>query len=199
MKNIFISICVLFLVIGCSTTKPTIVEYKLSLEDLNQKTVSKGCKDKSLKVAQAFSSNSLMSLNMNYVIGKSKIYSYSQAQWNNSPNQEISQQIVKLLRDSKLFKTTQSAKSRTSSDFILETSIEDFMQYYDEKIKTSYVKVSINMSLIDVKTNKVVASKTFFTKLNTTSLDAYGGVDALQVGLRNILSQSLEFFNEVCR
>jgi len=199
MKVLYSFIVFLVLLSGCSTTKPTVVEYKLSLEDLKASGLSDGCKDKSLKVTQAFSSNSLMSLDMNYMIGKSKIYSYSQAQWDNSPNKEITSQIVQLLRDSKLFKTTHNSKSIVKSDMILETTIEDFMQYYDEKISTSYVKVSINMTLLDAKTAKVIASKTFSTKLKSTSLDAEGGVDALNKALRDVLEDSLKFLSEVCK
>jgi len=199
MRNIYILAIFLVLLSGCSTTKPTVIEYKLSLKDLDKNSVSKGCQDKSLKVSQAFSSSSLMSLNMNYILGGSKIYSYSQAQWNNSPNQEITSQIVQLLREAKLFKTTQSSKSRSVSDYILETTIEDFMQYYDEKITTSYVNVSIHMSLIDVKTNKVVASKRFVKRIKTKSLDAEGGVKALDIALKDILKESLKFLDGVCK
>ena len=199
MRNIYILAIFLVLLSGCSTTKPTVIEYKLSLKDLDKNSVSKGCQDKSLKVSQAFSSSSLMSLNMNYILGGSKIYSYSQAQWNNSPNQEITSQIVQLLREAKLFKTTQSSKSRSVSDYILETTIEDFMQYYDEKITTSYVNVSIHMSLIDVKTNKVVASKRFVKRIKTKSLDAEGGVKALDMALKDILKESLKFLDGVCK
>ncbi|MEA2092287.1 MAG: hypothetical protein U9O83_07985, partial [Campylobacterota bacterium] len=99
----------LFLLSGCSTIKPPVTEYKIALKTPLSNSSSKGCQDKSLKVSQAFSSSSLMSLQMNYVQGESKIYAYSQAQWNNSPNQEVSSQIVKTLRESKLFKNTQSS------------------------------------------------------------------------------------------
>ncbi|PHQ65147.1 MAG: hypothetical protein COB99_05590 [Sulfurimonas sp.] len=199
MIRVYIAIVLLFLLSGCSTKKPTVIEYKLSLRELNHSSASKGCKDKSLKVSQAFSSSSLMSLQMNYILDSHKIYAYSQAQWNNSPNQEISSQVVKALRESKLFKNTQNSKSRSKGDLILEINIEDFMQYYSEDQKKSYVNVDISFTLIYSKTSEVIATKSFSAKKETASLDASGGVKGLDNALADVLVQGLEFLNEVCK
>ncbi len=188
-----------FLLLGCSSTKPPVTEYKIRLTPLEFKSTSVGCKEKSLKVSQAFSSSSLMSLGMKYAQDEHKIYTYSQAQWNNSPNQEISSQVVKTIRESKLFKTTQNSKSRSRSDLILEINIEDFMQYYNKNINESHSSVVISLALIDAQTSKVLASKTFSAKSNVDTLDASGGVKALDSALQDTLTHSLEFLNEVCK
>ena len=198
VKSIFMVVFI-FLLSACSTTKPSVTEYKITVKALKQSDLSSGCRDKSLKVSQAFSSSSLMSLKMNYVQDESKIYAYSQAQWNNSPNQEVSSQIVKILRESKLFKNTQNSKSRSKSDLILETNIEDFMQYFNKSDTESYSSVVINLTLIDAQTSEVIATKTFSSKIDVKSLDASGGVKALDTALGNVLGQSLVFFNEVCK
>ncbi len=200
MNKIYVLFIFLIFLSGCSATQPAMIEYKLSLKKLDSSSLSSnGCRKKSLRVSQAFSQSSLMSLNMNYMIDKSKIYAYSQAQWSNSPNQEITSQIVQLLREAKLFKTTQSSKSSSRSEFILESTIEDFMQYYNKDITSSYVNIVINMTLIDFKTHNVVASKTFSKRMKTNSLDAEGGVIALNKALKNVLEDSIKFFNEVCK
>ncbi|MDY0232457.1 MAG: ABC-type transport auxiliary lipoprotein family protein [Sulfurimonas sp.] len=194
----FIAISV-FLLSGCSTIKPAVTEYRLSLKDFSSKNYPNSCREKSIKVASAFSSNSLMTLEMNYMQDKHKIYSYTQSQWNNSPNQEISSQILCALRDSKLFASVQSAKSRSRSDLILEINIQDFMQYYSDDLSTSYVKVAICFTLIDESTNKTIATDSFSTKKEVKRLDAVGGVEALDAALEEIIDEGLDFISGVCR
>ncbi|WP_324172556.1 hypothetical protein [Sulfurimonas sp.] len=198
MIKIILLVVTLIISIGCSTTKPPVAEYKLSVTTLKQISSSHGCKTKSLKISQAFSSSSLMSLKMSYVQDKHKIYSYSQAQWNNSVNQEVTSQMLKVLRESKLFKNTQNSKSRSKSDLILEITIDDFMQYFTENSTKSHVKVLISMALIDSKTSKVIATSNFKALNNVDSLDASGGVTALDIALGDVLIQSINYLNKVC-
>ncbi|RLA73507.1 MAG: hypothetical protein DRG78_22480 [Epsilonproteobacteria bacterium] len=199
MQRLYILLGFLFLLSGCSTTKPPVTEYKIVLKALDLKSDSVGCRGKSLKISKAFSSSSLMSLQMKYVEDKHKIYEYSQAQWIDTPNQEISSQVVRSIRDSELFKSTQNVKSRSRSDLVLEISIEDFMQYYSKNLDSSYSSVAINFSLIDARTSEVVATKTIESNVDASSLDAAGGVRALDIALSGVLSQNIEFLNEVCK
>ena len=199
MIRVYFAVVLVFLLSGCSTAKPAVTEYKLSLKALKHSSDSKGCRDKSLKVSQAFSSSSLMSLQMNYVLDGHKIYAYSQAQWNNSPNQEVSSQVVKVLRESKLFKNVQNSKSRSKGDLILEINIEDFVQYYSKDLDQSHASVGISFTLIDSITSEVIATKTFSAKKEASSPDASGGVKSLDAALTNVLGQGLDFLNEVCK
>ena len=198
IKLIFIALF-LFLLSGCTATNSSITEYKIALKTQESNNLSGGCIDKSLKVVQAFSPSSLMSLQMNYVQGESKVYAYSQARWSNSPNKEISSQMLKVLRESKLFKNTQNSKSRSKSNLILETNIEEFMQYYSKDLTESYSYVVISLTLIDAYTSEVLATKTFSAKSDVETLDASGGVNGLGNALSDVLNQSLNFLNEVCK
>jgi len=199
MIRIYFTILFAFLLVGCSTVKPAVVEYKIAVKSLDFDSLSTGCRDKSLKVSQAFSSSSLMSLQMKYIEDNHKIYAYTQAEWTNSVNQEISSQLIKVLRESKLFKHAQTSKSRSRSELILETNIDDFMQYYTKDLMASYAKVGISLSLIDTKTNRVISSESFSSKVDVKSLDALGGVQGLDLALRDVLGQSMKFLNEVCK
>lgn len=197
MKKILILLSIVLLS-GCVTTKPSITEYRVVAKTSKARSVVDGCKEKSLKIAQAFSSSSLMSLKMDYVQEESKIFSYSQAHWNESPNHSVTKEILKKIRDSKLFKNVQISRSRSKNSWILETNIEDFLQYYSEGLKDSFAKVIISLTLIDSKTNSVIATKTFNSKVNTNTLDAEGGVEALNKALSDILTQNIEWLNGVC-
>ena len=199
MKLIIITIAI-FLLSGCTTIKPSITEYKITANSLEVKKNSvEGCKNKSIKIAQAFSSGSLMLLKMDYAQGKNKIFSYSQAQWNESPNHSITNEILKNIRASKLFKNTQISKSRSKNSLILEINIEDFLQYYSQDLKDSFANIVISLTLIDSKTDAIVATETFFSNVKTNTLDAHGGVEALNSALSDILTQNIEWINGVCQ
>ena len=199
MKIYLVMIGFIVLMSGCSGMHPSITEYRINTQYKIKKVEPTSCKNNSLKVAEAFSSSSLMSFNMNYAIGDNKQFTYSQSQWSLSPNHAISFEIVNLLRDMNLFKTVQISKSRTRDDIILETSIDDFMQYYSEDKNSSFVNVRISLTLIDTKTYKAVSTKSFLARVDSKSLDADGGVRALNLALKDVLVQSSLWLEEVCR
>lgn len=193
----------LFLIVllfsACSTVHPPVTEYRLNLDMQKSPQTQKECLEKTLKVAQAFSSAPLMTLNMNYVEGSMKQFAYSQAQWSVSPNDAITAEIIEMLSGTKLFKSVQVSKSRSKSDMILEINIEDFMQYFSNDFDNSYANAVITLTLLDATTNKVIATKRFNSKVGTKTLNAEGGVHALSSALSDILQQSSLWFNEVCK
>jgi len=199
MKYIIISLLAI-LFSGCiTTTTPAKSEFRVNSHMPSKKFTSLGCKNKSLKVAQAFSQNSIMSHTMSYAQGDFKQYAYSASQWSTAPNRAITAEFLTMIRNSKLFKSVQISKSRSKNDFILEISIEDFMQYFNSNSTSSYANVVISLALIDSKTNSVFATKIFNAKVDVKSLDAKGGVDGLNSALSDILSQSNDWLGEVCK
>ncbi|MBU0721398.1 membrane integrity-associated transporter subunit PqiC [bacterium] len=190
---------VVFMFLGCTTSIPPITDYRIQSKIPSIEVESNSCSEISLKVQSAFSSNSIMSQNMNYAQGAHKQYSYTQAQWSESPNRAISSEVVKLLRELHLFKTIQTSKSISKNKWLLETNIEDFMQYFNKDATSSYANVVMTLSIIDSMTSQVIATKTFSSRVQTESLNAQGGVKALNEALFNVLSQSAEWLREVCR
>lgn len=184
---------------GCSITKAPLTEYIINIDIPKKEIESKKCNNKSIKVSQSFSTNKLQTLNMNYCLGTTKIYSYSQSIWAESPSSAITSEVVKLLRNKKLFKTVQISRSRGKSDLILETSIDKFMQSFDTNLNNSYSSVFITFTIIDSKTNQVISSKSFKAKEFSKTLDASGGVEALNKALSVVLLKSAYWFEEVCK
>ena len=199
MIKIILFIFITYMFVGCTTTKPSITEYKIIVDVPKQEVTSSTCKDKSMNISQAFSSASLMSLTMDYVKEPNKVYSYAEARWQESPNRNITGRIFQQVRNSDLFKNVSISKSRSRSDLVLEIVIEDFLQYYTKDLSSSYVKAVISFSIIDLKTSKVISSKTFSSKLNTNTLDASGGVGALSDALSDILNQNTQWLVGVCK
>ena len=198
MKYILLSL-VVFLFIGCTTVVPPKSEFRVNPKFSSKKLEVSGCKEKSLKVGQAFSSNSLMSQNMNYAQGDSKQYIYSQSQWSTTPNKAITAEYLKLIRQMDVFASVQISKSRSKNDYILEINIEDFMQYFCEDASTSNSHVMISLTIIDTKTNSVIATKIFSARVDILELNANGGVSGLNIALASVLNQSSHWFSEVCK
>lgn len=188
-----------FLFIGCSVTTPAMSEYRINVKSTPSAFTQTGCKEESLKVIQAFSSTSLMSHNMNYGQGLYKQYKFTQSQWAESPNRAISAEIVEYLKATNLFKNVQISKSRSKNGLLLETNIEDFMQYFSKDEKESFVSVRINLTLIDVKTSKVLATQTFESKIEVESINADSGVKNLNIALEKVLNSSGKWLSEICK
>jgi len=198
MKYILVFISI-FTMLACTTTKPTITDFKLNVKQVKLNSTSMGCKEKTLKISKAFSESSLMSLKMDYVEDKNKVFSYSQSQWVVPPADFISKEIFFSLRDSGLFKYVNLDISRSNSEYIMEITIEDFMQYYNEGLDSSYVIVKININVIDINNSSIVSSQNFSSKVDAKTLDAEGGVEALNIALSDIIRQNIEWLSGVCK
>ena len=199
MKSIFISLLIILLG-GCVTTKvPAKSEYRINTALEVQKSESNSCKQKSLKVAQAFSSGTLMSKHMMYALGDTKQYAYTESIWAENPNLVITSHILKLVRATDLFQSVQISKSRASNDFILEINIEDFMQYFDEESSHSHANISLTLTLIEIKSNRVIATQSFDAKVDVQELNAQGGVNGLKEALNIILKDVNNWIIGVCK
>lgn len=198
MKYLFL-VFVTLTFIGCSNTIPPKVEYRINSQVQAESFTQSSCIDKSLKVARAFSSSTLRSQDISYRVGNSKQYTYSAALWSVTPDKAITSEFLSLLRDSKLFESVQTSKSRSSSDIILELHIEDFMQYFNDDSTSSYVNAVISLSLINVGTNTVFATHTFRKDIAVIELNSSAGVDALNIALQEILVQSNIWLGRICK
>ncbi len=197
MRTILI-ILALFLS-GCTTIKPSVAQYSIEIDDLNINSSALGFKEKSLKISKAFTPNSLSTHKMEYTESDNRVFAYSQSQWQEVPSAMIESILLKSIREAGLFKSVHPSKSRIKSNFILETNIEKFMQFFSKDLKESHIEVILNLSLIDAKTNTILQNKTFRSRVETKSLDARGGVEAFKNALSEIMSQNIEWLDGVCR
>ncbi|MFA5233197.1 MAG: hypothetical protein WC390_02275 [Sulfurimonas sp.] len=197
MRAILIILTIFFS--GCTTIKSPVTEYSVVTKELKKENVARGCVDKSLKIAQAFSENSLMSLNMDYTQETNRVFSYSQSQWRESPNSLVTSELLKSISNSKLFSSVHPSKSRVKTDLILETNIDEFMQFYTQDMKKSFVHVGFSLTLINAKTNSVIKSQYFSSKVDAKTLNAQGGVEATQNALSEIMFQNIDWLGGVCK
>lgn len=197
LKTITVFVFIILLT-GCAVKQPYITEYKIEIEEFQKNKNAQKCKDKTLKINQAFSDHTLMGTKMNYVVGKHKQYPFSKARWSTPVNQMVSFHLTNMINQLDIFKSVQSYKSITKDDYILQSNIIDFKQYFSEDLKSSYVKAVVQISLIDNYTNKIIDSKTFTSKIDTKTLDSYGGVQSLNKALLEILKDSSLWIRDIC-
>lgn len=196
MKILYI-IFIAFLLSGCVSKKESIAEANIAIDAKIVNVSAKECKQKSLKISNAFAPMPISSLKMSYIALDNKAYTYNQTKWLDLPNNILSLEILKSIRHSMLFESVTSSKSRSKSDYILEINIEDFIQHFKES--GSFVKVSYTLSLVDTKSNHIAATKTFTTQVPTKTLDAKGGVEAFNIALSDLFVKNIEWLDEVCK
>jgi cholesterol transport system auxiliary component len=184
---------------GCTVTQPAITEYKLHPQTVETHFDITTCKQKSIKIAQTFSSSALMSQKMHYAKDMYGEYTFNQSEWSDSPNKAITAELVKSIRDSHLFMSVQSYKSRSISEYTLESTIEEFMQYFSDDNASSYVEVIISMTLIDTESGQVIDSMLFIKKVDAKTPDAQGGVVALNEALSDVLRQGNLWLSKACK
>jgi len=198
LLNVWLTTIMVVIMAGCTSPTPAQNQYRLGISAVPVKTDTTQCKNKTLKVEQAFGDNLYMSLKMYYVQGKYTQYTYADSRWTETPNDAITEALTKYLRAMQLFKSVQNADSKTKNDMRLEINIEDFMQYFDENEKNSFVNVVITCNLINENTHKTVATKTFHTNMKAPSDNARGGVIALNKALDTIVKECGLWLVGVC-
>jgi ABC-type uncharacterized transport system auxiliary subunit len=194
-----VSVFLVFVLGGCVTKQPHIDEYRVSTTLNITPSHKDGCKQKSIKVSPTFSKNSLRELEMAYIYDDYKLDYFTQSQWSETPNSAINSEIVSMLRELQLFESVQVSQSRSRSDYILESSIEDFIQYFDQKSQKSFVDVRITLSIVDTKTAKTIATRSFQKKLSVKEMNAQSGVQSLNLALAKLLNESSLWLEEVCQ
>ena len=197
MKYIWIAF--VLLLSGCTVTQPYVMEYKIAPKTSKKISDAKICKTKSLKVAQVFGTPQLMSQSMRYSKGKYEEYTFTESKWSTTPAVAISASIVESIRNQNIFSSVSSSRSRSRSDFILESNVEEFMQYFSSENNSSSVRVSVDMALIDTQHNKIIKSKKFTKELRAESLDSHAGVNALNSALSEILDESDIWLEGICK
>jgi cholesterol transport system auxiliary component len=184
---------------GCTVITPNKSQYLIDPVVKTTKVEKSSCNDKSIKIAQAFSDTSLMSRKMKYTYDEQQEFTYSESAWSRAPSRAITAVLLESVRASGLFKNVNNYKSRSRSNLILETNIEEFVQHYEDNNTKSFVKAIISFSLVDAKTSTTIDNKTIEVQLNTKTLNAQGGAKALNDALAEILQKSNEWLGSLCR
>ncbi len=188
MQYIFLVIIGL-LSIGCTTKVAPITNYTIAYTTRSANNSPVVYPDTTIKVAQTQSSALLVSTKMRYMQGAYKGYTYNNSAWMIAPADGVYRAIVTKLQNARIFKQVATRYSKVLPDVVLQSSVEEFMQHYDNELQHSYARVSITFELIKSDSLRVIGTKTFTKEVKVHSLDAQGGVEALNKALEDILDE----------
>ncbi len=181
---------------GCASVRPAAQQYILTPDVQVDALSTSKYKDKTLKVANIYADRSLKTRNMFYIEQKRKKYAYSESKWAESPQTMIHQAVMDMMRKSAAFGYVQSPKSKVLSDFLLETRVDEFAQYFSDDEKSATAKVTITFTLLDAKKHTIVMSKTFSATKTFSSLNAAGGAEALSLALSDVLRSAAQWIEK---
>lgn len=131
-----------------------------------------------------------MSRNILYQDQQYSLNAYAFSKWSDTPNRMLSNLFLTSIGDSGIFKVALPADSRGKSDYILESSLQQFHQQIDSG-NISTAKIRIGFYLIETKSGKVIATREFSSSEKTASKDAKGGVQALNEAARLVNKELL--------
>ena len=176
---------------GCSTTKlPPTNAYDISIASTSGSNANTALTDKVIRIAIPRSTAAIMSRNILYQDQQYSLNAYAFSKWSDTPNRMLSNLFLTSIGDSGIFKVALPADSRGKSDYILESSLQQFHQQIDSG-NISTAKIRIGFYLIETKSGKVIATREFSSSEKTASKDAKGGVQALNEAARLVNKELL--------
>jgi len=156
--------------LGC-TQAPVLKVYSLDVPTV-KKVNHSSYRQKVLKVSFPHSLREQMSQKMNFSYSHSDYGTYMNSEWSNHMSKLLQGTIIDVLDSAKLFKAVLPDTTTLKVNYRLESNIFAFEHQVREK--ASHAIVSIQFTLIDADTGKLVKTKRFSYREATVSTDAQG-------------------------
>jgi len=185
-KNTLISAILCVGILGC-TQAPVLKVYSLDVPKV-QKVAHSSYKQKVIKVSFPQSLREQMSQKMNFSYSYNDYGTYMNSEWSNHMSKLLQGTVIDVLDRSKIFKTVLPDTTTLKVNYRLESNI--FAFEHQVRGKESHSIVSIQFTLIDADTGKLVKSKRFSYQEATPSVNAEGYASATNVAMAR-LSQDL--------
>jgi len=161
---------------GCSMKEaPVMKEYRLFSSSVPV-SPSAHYAGKILKVSYPVAVNETLGDAMHYSYSPVDRGSYLNSRWANDIGRLLQGNTIQSLSHAKLFNVVVPYRSDLNEDLRLETVIFDFSHHV--RGTASYAVVSIQCTLMNAKTGKLLKAKRFSYRENTSSTDAAGYVEA---------------------
>jgi ABC-type uncharacterized transport system auxiliary subunit len=200
MKSIIFYSLVLLFVSGCSlqTKVAAHTQYRLQVSPQTQSFSASTCKENVLQLKNIISYDPIATRSIYYQVGDLKLASYSESNWESPLFKTVESSLISNMRDAKIFKDVISSHSSAKPDFILEYSVTEFIQHFSEDMNRSYATVKIHFALLENKNSKLLYSTDIEKKVPSATLDAEGGVKALQEALGDASKDANIWLNVQC-
>jgi cholesterol transport system auxiliary component len=181
-RGILTSVVVCIGLLGC-TQAPALKVYSLDVPEVHKVNTS-DYRHKIVKVSFPQSLREQMSQKMNFSYSHNDYGTYMNSEWSNHMSKLLQGTVIDVLDRSKLFQTVLPDTTTLKVNYRLESNI--FAFEHQVRGKESHSMVSIQFTLIDAGTGKLVKSKRFSYKEATSSIDAEGYASATNVALARL-------------
>jgi cholesterol transport system auxiliary component len=189
--KMYLIIASLFMLTACSFKEAAPVKiYTLQVENVAPVSYSR-YRNQTIKVAFPQTLKEKISDRMSYSYSNSERGFYQNSQWSNNLGKLLQGNFIQTLDRSRLFKAVLPYASTAGEDLRLESSIFDFSHHI--RGDDSFAIVSIQFSLINTDTGKLIKTKRFSYKENTTTVDAKGYVDASSRAMESLSRDLVEW------
>ncbi|MDQ7046431.1 MAG: ABC-type transport auxiliary lipoprotein family protein [Sulfurovum sp.] len=131
-----------------------------------------------------------MSQKMNFSYSNSDRGTYQNSEWSNDMSKLLQGTFIEVLDSAKLFKVVLSDTTTLKENYRLESNI--FAFEHRVRDRQSHAIISIQFTLINADTGKLVKSKRFSYQEPTQSTDAKGYASATNVIMRKLSGDLLE-------
>ena len=185
---VFFSIVYIGLV-GCSQA-PALKVYGLSVPAVPTVT-SSAYRTKVLQVTYPQSLREQMSERMNFSYSQSDYGTYLNSEWSNHMSKLLQGTIIDVVSRAKLFKVVLSDSTTLQVNYKLESDI--FAYEHRVRNAQSHAVISIQFSLINADTGKLVKSRRFSYKEATLSTNAKGYAHATNVAMAKLSEDLLRW------
>jgi len=174
MRRTLTSVILCAGLLGC-TQAPVLKIYSLDVPKV-QKVAHSSYKQKVVKVSFPQSLREQMSQKMNFSYSHNDYGTYMNSEWSNHMSKLLQGTVIDILDSAKLFKAVLPDTTTLKVNYRLESNI--FAFEHQVRDEASHSIISIQFTLIDANTGKLVKSKRFTYKETTPSTDAQGYASA---------------------
>ena len=186
MKKLLVIPALFF--IGCSSKNVTLNQYSIKSYEHTYINSSK-YKNKTIKVMYPKFLSNIDSTKIKYSYSSIEEGFYENSEWSSDLGDMIQSVLIKSL--SNLFKGVFLNSSIVNSDYILETTVYDFSHHV--RGNESYSIVSIQASLIDKHTGRLIKSKKFYHKEFTDTTNAVGYIKSVNNNYQKITIKIIDW------
>jgi cholesterol transport system auxiliary component len=134
-------------------------------------------RNKILKVSYPIALGDKLNDNMYYSYSLSDRGSYLNSRWSNNAGRMLQGNIIQILSRARLFKVVVPFASDVNEDLRLESTVFDFSHHV--RGEASYAVLSMQFTLMNAETGKLVKARRFSYKEHTTTVDAKGYAEAV--------------------
>lgn len=183
---------------GCiQNTVPAIDLYTINIPcGIDKPIVKKAAAGTVLKVSIPKSTSSIMSRNILYQKDEYSQNPYAHSNWNDTPNIMLGRVFLSCINKSSIFQSVLPSYSKGKSDFLLESNLMEFYHHINTD-GSSEGRVKVEFYLIDLKSGNVISTNEFFSKVSSKTLDAKGGVKALNYATKSIANSLVRWLKSL--